>query len=405
MSTTFISVAANSNKRIFGATMLITGCCIGASMIGLPVLSTLTGFVPSVIAMLFCYLFTTLTGLLLAEASLWFDNNANLPSIVEFALGKIGKAITVVLFLFLFFCLFVAYLDGGGSLFSEMLEYVFRIKISHQIGVVSCMFFVATIAYVGTKATDKVNRLLLAGLIVSYMSLVAVATPHMHQENLYFTNWSAIFGVVPILLLCFGYQNLVPSLVHYLHKDASAIRFAIIVGNLIPFFVYFLWDYLILSLLPTHRTSMGNDTQMVIELLTAAAIPSFSVIFFVKSFSLFAMLTSFLPSAVSFIDFMKDGFKNIFHSEVKNDLPVFMMVFLIPTACALVYPKIFLSALSFAGGFIDVLLFGILPALVVLFGRKLMVTTSNYQVLGGSLTPIIVVLISIALLFLKMNID
>src|SRR3990167_8754362 len=108
-----------SNRRIFGATMLVTGCCIGAGMIGLPVLSALTGFMPSLVAMVFCYLFTTVTGLLLAEATLWFDGNANLPSIVEFALGKIGKIITIILFLFLFYCLLVAYLDAGGSLFAE----------------------------------------------------------------------------------------------------------------------------------------------------------------------------------------------------------------------------------------------------------------------------------------------
>ena len=392
-----------SNKRIFGATMLVTGCCIGAGMIGLPVLSALTGFMPSVLAMVFCYLFTTITGLLLAEATLWFDGNANLPSIVEFALGKIGKVITIILFLFLFYCLFVAFLDGGGSLFAEILSYVFYTRIPHAIGVLACMFFVATIAYAGANAADHFNRLLLAGLVASYVTLVVVGMPHIHQENLLFTNWSAMFGVVPILLLCFGYQNLVPSLTQYLHKNANAIRFAIIVGNLIPFFVYFLWDYLILSLLPVNHIGTGNETEMVTGLLAAAAIPSISVIFFVKSFSLFAMLTSFLPSAVSFVDFIKDGFSNLLHRHVKSDLPVFMMVFLPPTACALLYPKLFLQALGFAGGFIDVLLFGILPALVVLVGRRMRAVESTYQVIGGTLTPVIIMIISLALLLLKVS--
>lgn len=402
-ATTFINHTATSNKRIFGATMMVTGCCIGAGMIGLPVMSALTGFMPSVVAMLFCYLFTTITGLLLAEATLWFDDNVNLPSIVEFALGKIGKVITMTLFLFLFYCLFVAFLDGGGNLFSDMLGYALHIPVRHDIGVLSCMIFVAAIAYAGARATDHVNRLLLAGLVLSYLTLVIVGLPHIHQENLLYTNWSAMFGVVPILLLCFGYQNLVPSLVNYLHKDAGAIRFAIIVGNLIPFFVYFFWDYLILSLLPPYHSATGNDTAMVIELLTAAAIPSVSIIFVVKSFSLFAMLTSFLPSAVSFVDFLKDGFKNVLHQKLKNDLPVFMLVFLPPAACALIYPKIFLNALSFAGGFIDVILFGILPALVVLIGRRMITAKSHYQVIGGTITPVIVVIISLVLLMLKMR--
>ncbi len=101
------SLANFKTKGLFGAILLIAGCCIGAGMIGLPVRSAMAGFMPSSIAMILCYLFTTVTGLLLLEATLWFEHQVNLPSIVEITLGKVGKAITLVLFLFLFYCLFV----------------------------------------------------------------------------------------------------------------------------------------------------------------------------------------------------------------------------------------------------------------------------------------------------------
>ncbi len=398
-----MSAGTTSNKKIFGGTMLVTGCCIGAGMIGLPILSALTGFMPSVVAMLFCYIFTTISGLLLVEATLWFDGRVNLPSIVEFALGKAGKIATITLFAFLFYCLFVAYLDAGGNLFTEMLSYVLRMPVSHNIGVITCMLYVALIAYTGAKATDSCNRIMLVGMIASYFILVAVGLPHVQQENLGFTNWSAVFGVVPILLLCFGYQNLVPTLVYYLQKDVKAIRIAIIIGNFIPFIVYFLWNYIILGMLPLNHASTGNDAEMVAGLLSRAATPSVSVIFFIKSFSLFALLTSFLPSAVSFVDFLKDGLGKFLHQKVSNDLPIFFLVFLPPTICALIYPSIFLRALSFAGGFIDVLLFGILPALVVLIGRRLRTINTAYQVLGGVLTPVIVLITCVILLYLKVS--
>src|SRR5690349_13326893 len=106
-------------ESAFGSTLLITGCCIGAGMLGLPVVSAMAGFLPSTLAMLLCYGFTTATGLLLLEATLWFDQKVNLLSIAQFAFGKIGKAVTWSLFLFLFYCLFVAYMDGGGQLFQS----------------------------------------------------------------------------------------------------------------------------------------------------------------------------------------------------------------------------------------------------------------------------------------------
>lgn len=389
-----------ANKKIFGATMLVTGCCIGAGMVGLPILSAITGFLPSMLAMVFCYLFTTITGLLLVEATLWFDGRVNLPSIVEFSLGRIGKAITIILFLFLFYCLFVAYLDGGGHLFTEMLGYALHTTVPHYIGVLSCMLFIASIAYAGAKSADAMNRILLAGLVISYFTLVTIAMPNVKQENLLYTDWSAVFGVVPILLLCFGYQNLVPSLSYYLEKNAPAIRFAVVIGNLVPFFIYFIWIYVILGMLPAHHARVGDETIMVAGLLSAAT-TSVSVIFFIKSFSMFAMLTSFLPSAVSFIDFLKDGMSKLMHQKVRNDLLILLMVFIPPTACALIYPRIFLNALSFAGGFIDVLLFGVLPALVVLVGRKLRMNESAYQVIGGTLTPVLILVISATLLLLK----
>ena len=392
-----------SNRRIFGATMMVTGCCIGAGMIGLPVVSALTGFMPSVLAMVFCYLFTTLTGLLLVEATLWFDGNVNLPSIVEYSLGRIGKIITIILFSFLFYCLFVAFLDGGGAIFAQILTSILRQPVTHDMGILTCLIYVVVVAYAGTRATDYSNRIMFVGLVVSYFMLVVVGMPHVRAENLQYTNWSAIFGVVPILLLSFGYQNLVPTLVYYLHKDAKALRIAIVVGNFIPFLVYFLWNTIILGLLPIHHVGAADDAQMVAGLLAAAAIPSISVIFFIKSFSLFAILTSFLPSAVSFVDFLKDGLSNLLHQRVSNDVPIFFLVFLPPTICALVYPQLFLQALGFAGGFIDVLLFGILPALVVLVGRRRMTANRRYQVIGGAVTPSIILMISVILLYLKIS--
>jgi tyrosine-specific transport protein len=282
-----------------------------------------------------------------------------------------------------------------------MLGYVLRTTVSHTAGVIACMLFIAAVAYAGAKSADAVNRFMVAAMVVSYFMLVGVAVPHIQANNLLYTNWSAMFGVVPILLLCFGYQNLVPSLSYYLEKNARAIRTSIVIGNFIPFIVYFIWDFVILGMLPGHPVKTGDDTQLVAGLLTNAANPSISVIFFIKSFSLFAMLTSFLPCALSFVDFLKDGISKLLHQKVRNDFFIFLLVFIPPTVCALIYPSIFLHALGFAGGFIDVLLFGVLPALVVLIGRKMQPPGARYQVAGGALTPIMILLLSSALLVMK----
>ena len=389
-------------KAAFGGALLVTGCCIGAGMIGLPVVSALAGFMPSTVAMFLCYVFTTLTGLLLLEATLWFDTKVNLPSIVESTLGKVGKAITLALFLFLFYCLFVAYLDGGGLLFADMLASLLHHPVSRQVGVLACVSFVSAVTYVGTKLVDGLNRALLFGLIVSYLVMVFIGFPNVQNASLAYSNWDAAMATVPILLICFGYQNIVPSLTYYLEKNVKALRIAIIVGNLIPFFIYVLWNYVILGMLPVAHAVSAGEVDMVTQLLHGA-MPNAPVVFFIKAFSLFAILTSFLPNAISFVDFLKDGFKKTFHREQKNELVVYGLIFIPPSICTLLYPHLFLEALNFAGGFIDVLLYGVLPALVILVGRNIKKMTGPYRVIGGNVTPMIILILSAFVLIFKVS--
>jgi tyrosine-specific transport protein len=249
---------------------------------------------------------------------------------------------------------------------------------------------------------DGVNRSLLLGLVISYFILVSVALPDVDHHNLAHVNLTAALATVPILLLCFGYQNLVPSITYYLKKNVNAIRFAIIIGNLIPFFIYFLWNFVILGMLTTADIHSAPKAEMVTDLLQGAS-SSLSVIAFVKAFSLFAMLTSFIPTAVSFADFLRDGFKKTFHTDQKNEIVLYGLVFIPPLICTLFYPHLFLQALGFAGGFIDVLLFGILPATVILVGRHIKKMEGPYQVVGGALTPIAILVFSVLVLLLKLQ--
>lgn len=390
------------NTEILGATLLITGCCIGAGMIGLPVLSALAGLIPSTLAMFLCYLFTTTTGLLILEATLWFEHKVNLPSIVEATLGKTGKWLTLGLFIFLFYCLFVAYLDSGGTFFAEIISRIFHTTVSHHIGILICASLVATITYLGTKIVDNLNRGLLIGMIISYVMLISLGLPNINSANLAYANWSASLATIPILLICFGYQNLVPSLTYYLKKNVNPIRFSIIVGNLIPFFIYFFWNYVILGMTSALGSASVKEAQFVTELLQNTP-HTISVLTFVKAFSFFAMLTSFIPCAISFVDFLQDGLNKTFHFKQKHQFMLIGFVFLPPLFCTLSYPHLFLRALEFAGGFIDVLLFGILPASVVLVGRHIKRISGPYQVAGGYLTPIAILILSFLVLMIKLS--
>lgn len=373
----------------FGAMMMVTGCCIGAGMIGLPVLSAATGFMPSFLAMVLAYIFTTATGLLLLEATLWFKGRVNLMSIAEFALGKAGKIGAGLLFTFLFYSIFVAYLDGGGFLIQSLL---FPEWMPRAAGTFATVLLVGSVLYLGTRRVDLINRVLMVGLVLSYGALVAVGLPQVKLENLSHVEWGSTLATLPILFICFGFQNLVPSLVHYLDRNLSAVRTAIVVGNLIPLFFYFLWNFVILGMISDPNST--SDSGMVTGLLGAER--SLSIYFFINAFTFFALFTSFITIAISFVDFLRDGFK-----KPPAEWVLIGMVLAPPVAISLSYPRIFLQALDFAGGFIDVLLFGVLPALIVWVGRYRKGAEGPYRMAGGKVFLGVVLGVCMSLLVLR----
>ncbi|MBI3508263.1 MAG: GerAB/ArcD/ProY family transporter [Chlamydiia bacterium] len=387
----------SQTRNLLGATLMVTGCCIGAGMIGLPALSALAGFVPALAAILLAYAFTTATGLLLLEATLWFDREVNLLSIAQFIFGKVGKIGVGLLFLFLFNGIFVAYLDAGGQIFGTLLHALFAQEFPREVGIFLCLICVALTIFTGIRGVDRTNRLLLIGLVLSYALIVGMGLSFVQMENLSYTSWKSALSILPILFISFGYQNLVPSLTYYLRKNIAHIRFAIVVGNLIPMLVYTLWNFVILGMIKEPekvRVENGLVTELLQGLASGTVIP-----FLLNAFAFFAMFTSFITIAISLVDFFRDGLQG---KKVPEWL-VYTLAFLPSLVIALSIPNLFLRALSFAGGVVDVLLYGILPVCLVWVGRYHKQVRGPYQVGGNRLFLTAMFLASLAFLLLRVS--
>ena len=251
-----------------------------------------------------------------------------------------------------------------------------------------CVSFVGAVVYGGTRAVSGVCRLLLFGSALSYLAMLSLGLPHVQGQRLLYADWSATLATLPILLVCFGYQNLIPTLTYYTQKNIKALRTAIFVGNLIPFLIYFLWNFVILGLLPQ---GIACESHMVTGLLEKAS-ESESVLFFAIAFSFCAILTPFIANTLTFVDFLKDGLKT------SKELAIYGLVLIPPTLLTLFYPNLFLKALGIAGGFADVILFGLLPVSIVWIGRYHKNAKGPFTAPGGKLFLIIVLLFSLGFL-------
>ena len=72
-----------------------------------------------------------------------------------------------------------------------------------------------------------------------------------------------------------------------------------------------------------------------------------------------------------------------------------------PTLLTLSDPHLFLKALGFAGGFADVILFGVLPVTIVWIGRYVKKIEGPYKAPGGKLFLIGVLLFSLSFLLIR----
>lgn len=386
-----------------GAILLISGCCIGAGMLGLPVMSAITGFEPSLVMFILSWLFMTTTALLLLEVNLWFTDEVSIISMAGRTLGIGGKVVAWLCFAFLFYALGVAYIAGSGELISAFVTETTGYHLLNWVGSLAVSVLFGACVYLGTHTVDMFNRILMVGLVLTYLLLVVLGAPHVDPEYFKHKDWSVAVMVLPVMIIAFGFHNMIPSLTTYLKGDAKRLRLAIICGSAIPLVIYLIWEWLILGLVPVHGEGgflqVLEEGNMATDVLKTA-VGSLWVVDIAQYFAFFAILTSFLGNSLSFVDFLADGL------QVKKDrlgkLWLCLLVIGPPFILAFVYPRIFLSALNYAGAFGAMILFGILPAAMVWAGRyHKNLGHSRTMVPGGKATLLLIILFACVIMALQ----
>src|SRR5689334_14001661 len=107
----------NSPKpSLIHAVFLVSGTSIGAGMLAQPVASSMMGFLPSTFMMLVSWAFMAATALILVEVCLWMPEGSHVISMANHFLGKPGKAVAWLMYLFMAYLSLTAYISGGGDL-------------------------------------------------------------------------------------------------------------------------------------------------------------------------------------------------------------------------------------------------------------------------------------------------
>jgi len=237
-------------SRFLGSTLLVAGTAIGAAMLALPVATGTYGFVPSTLIFIVCWACMAFTGLLMLEVNLWLPKDTNLISMAHRTLGRGGEIVAWVTYLLLLYALLSAYTTGMGALLADSINSAVNLNVPDWIGSLIFVFLGASFIYFGAQSVDPINRLLIAGLVVIYVILVFQLTPHIDIGVLSHQKPKFILFALPIAVVSFGYQIIIPTIRNYLHGDVRKLRWAILLGSFIPLLVYIIWELIILGVVP-----------------------------------------------------------------------------------------------------------------------------------------------------------
>ena len=395
---------SKAKGSVIGGMLLIAGSCIGAGMLALPIVTGLCGFIPSLGMFFLGWLFMTATALLLVEVNGWFSTHVNLLTMANHALGKWGKGICWVTYLFLFYALLVAYISGIGNLFGTFFQNSFHTTFPVWLGSLTFVLLFGWIVYLGTRKVDLFNRGLMLGKIGFFVLLVIAGISYITPSYLLRTDPIYATSALPLLVIAFGFHNMIPSLTAYLKGDLKRVRLTIIGGSLMAFTIYLIWEVLVLGIVPlegAHGLISTLKKDQEASQAIAAIIGSPTIGIFSQGLAFFAILTSFLAQALSLVHFLADGLK--LNYKKHENLSLCILALLPPLILSIIYPQLFFKALNFAGGICAVILFGLLPVAMVWIGRYRNANRGAYTMPGGKPALLLIFTFSLFILFIQLS--
>lgn len=400
-------VAENQKRQASSLSVacLVAGTCIGGGMLALPVTTGISGFFPSVLVMILCWIAMTASGLFLLEASLWMEEGAHIISISKRFLGNGGRSIAWVLYLFICYASVVAYTAGGGAQVAHSLKGFFAVDLSQSFGCALFLLVFGSALFLGNIFIGRINAILFLAMMGAYLALVVSGIDRVNISYLTQKQWSTAWLATPFLLTSFSFQTLVPSLRPMLKSDAKLLRLAIVGGTSTALVIYLLWEWLILGMIPVE-----GEFGLIGALEKGEAVTHYmkeqvggnSIFFIAEYFAFFALITSFLGIAMGLFDFLSDGLK--ISKNFRGKVVITLLIALPTLFFSTNFERVFLTALDTSGGFGDSILNGIMPVAMVWIGRYRMKLSRENSTPGGKTSLIFVALFFIATFFLELYI-
>ncbi|MDN3504644.1 MAG: aromatic amino acid transport family protein [Rhabdochlamydiaceae bacterium] len=349
-------------NHMLGGVLLVSGTTIGAAMLAVPVTTAFMGFWPSLILFAVVWCFMLFSAFFFIDVNCAYKDESNIITMAGRTLGTFGKVVGWLFYMLLLYALIAAYISSSADIFTRACLTIFDWHMPMWMSHFALPAIFGGFLYGGMKGVDLINRLFMAGLLISYLVLIFFVPSHIEVTHLNHFDFKLGALGIPVVITSFGYHIIIPSLGTYLNHDRKQLRKCVLIGSVITLIIYTSWQVLVLGVVPLF----GENSMAVAWVDGAnAAIPLANMLhnkwiaLAAQFFSFFAIITSFLGVSLSLSDFLIDGFK--IKKTWEGKLGAILLTFIPPLVFVFNYQRGFLIALEYAGAFVAVLLI-FLPA-------------------------------------------
>ena len=262
----------------------LVGMIIGAGILGIPYVIAQAGLFWGLINLIGIGLIVLVVYLYLGEIILRTKGKHQLPGYAGIYLGKSGKILMLISMLFVQYGALIAYTIGEG----EVLSFIILGTTSLPYHLLfSLIFFtlMSFLVFLGLKVLGKGELIGLGAIIAMVIAIAIFFLPQAQIGNFYTQNPNLLFRFFyPYGAILFAYLGFsaVPEMKEII-KNKRKMKKAIIIGGIIPIFVYFLFTLTVIGF-------KGIATPEIATLALGR---------FINVFAIFTMFTSFLAIGIA----------------------------------------------------------------------------------------------------------
>ncbi|MFA5406650.1 MAG: aromatic amino acid transport family protein [Candidatus Nanoarchaeia archaeon] len=308
--------------KVLFAIATIIGTVIGAGVLGLPYAISVSGFIPGVILTLLIGFAMTMLLLYLGEVVLRCKEVYQLPGLVRKYLSKNSYRLTMVLFVLSIYGALISYTIGvSSSLVGNQTFYMFLF-----IGLMSIPILK------GVHLMDKVQLIMISGLIIMIVIIGLSITPLISLDNLLMINPTQFFYPFGVIFFALTGYSVMPELEQILLKEKKSFLPAVLIAMIACTIIYLLFSAVFIG------AFNGSIQQVATQSLSG------SLGLLGTAIAVFGMTTSFMGLGVALSDMFKH---DLGFSKVKS----WGLTCLVPLLIAVLFKPDFIQPIQISGSY------------------------------------------------------